>query len=259
VVDRAFRLLGCFRTGDTALSLTSLSTRSGIPKATSLRLLRRLVEVGAVEQLADGTYVLGLRLLELASLAPRGHGLRLAALPHMQALHAAYGQHVLLAVRDGHTSVLVERLSAHEAGKLMYRVGGRMPLHATGVGLVLLAHVDDATREEVLSQPLLLEPEGMQVTAAAVRRRLELVRRGGIAVMARKQPEPLVSLAAPVYRHGEVVAAVSVLADEGSLTSPKLEASVRMTAAAISRAVTAREEQHDRGERSFAWEPPTSP
>lgn len=246
VVDRAFRILGSFRTGDTALSLTALSIRAGLPKATALRLIRRLVDVGAMEQLTDGTYVLGLRLLELASLAPRGHGLRLAALPHMQALHAAFGHHVLLAVRDGHTSVLVERLSAHEAGKLMYRVGGRMPLHATGVGLVLLAYVDDATREDVLSQPLLLEPEGLRVTPDAVRRRLELVRRSGIAIMARKQPEPLVSLAAPVHRHGDVVAAVSVLAPEGSLTSPQLEASVRATAAAISQAVEARDERPPR-------------
>ena len=48
-------------------------------------------------------------------------------------MHAT-GQHVLLAVRDGHQAVLVERLSARGAGRVMYRVGGRMPLHSTGVG-----------------------------------------------------------------------------------------------------------------------------
>lgn len=235
VVDRAFRLLGSFRAHDTALTLTVLSVRADLPKATALRLIRRLVAAGAMEQLADGSYVLGLRLLELASLAPRGHGLRLAALPHMQALQAQTGHHVLLAVRDGHASVLVERLSANEGGQLMYRVGGRMPLHATGVGLVLLAHADVDTQSEVLNQPLVLEPEGTQVTAEAVRRRIDFVRRHGVAVMARREPEHLASLAAPVYQHGHVVAAVSVLAPEAHLHAPEIEALVRTTTRAISR------------------------
>lgn len=239
VIDRAFRLLGSFRAEDTALSLAALSARSALPKATALRLIRRLTEVGALEQLADGSYVLGLRLLELASLAPRGHGLRLAALPHMQALQAETGHHVLLAVRDGHASVLVERLSAHQAGTLMYRVGGRMPLHATGVGLVLLAYADAATQREVLNRPLPLDPEGTEVTADAVRRRLNLVRRRGVAVMARREPEHLASLAAPVHQHDQVAAAVSVLAPEGQLQPRDLEALVRAAARAISCDLTA--------------------
>ena len=48
-------------------------------------------------------------------------------------------QHVLLAVREGEEALLVERLSAHQAMTVLYRVGGRLPLHSTGVGLVLLA------------------------------------------------------------------------------------------------------------------------
>ncbi|MGI9006774.1 MAG: IclR family transcriptional regulator domain-containing protein [Streptosporangiaceae bacterium] len=78
--------------------------------------------------------------LEVSSLAPRGNGLRQTALPFMADLHVATRQHVLLAVRDGSEAVLVERLSARGAAKVLYRVGGRMPLHATGVGLCLLAN-----------------------------------------------------------------------------------------------------------------------
>lgn len=80
------------------------------------------------------SFVIGLRLLEIASLAPRGHGLRQTALPYMEDLYVVFHQHVLLAVRDGTEAVLVERLSARGAAKVLYQVGGRMPLHATGVG-----------------------------------------------------------------------------------------------------------------------------
>ena len=57
--------------------------------------------------------------------------------------------------------MLIERLSARGAGRVMYRVGGRMPLHSTGVGLVLLAHAPVAVQDEVLGGDLTLRPENM--------------------------------------------------------------------------------------------------
>jgi DNA-binding IclR family transcriptional regulator len=112
VVDRALRLLSAFEERGGPLLLAQLSARAGLPKPTTLRLARRLVAWGALERTGDGDYVIGLRLLEVASLSPRGHGLRAAALPFMEDLHQATGQHVLLAVRDDREAVLVERLSA---------------------------------------------------------------------------------------------------------------------------------------------------
>jgi len=102
--------------------------------------------------------------------------------------------------------------------------------------LVLLAHADFATREEVLRKPLIIEPEGIRVGDLAVRRRLDAVRREGIAVMARPHPEPMVSLAAPIFgRGGEIVAAVSVVAPDGGPRPRELRAAVVTTARAISR------------------------
>ena len=125
VLDRAFRILTAFGP-DRSLSLSALSVRAALPKPTALRLARKLTELGALERTETGEYVVGLRLLEVASLAPRGHGLRATALPYMEDLHIATGQHVLLAVRDGSEAILIERLSARGAGRVMYRVGGRL-------------------------------------------------------------------------------------------------------------------------------------
>jgi hypothetical protein len=144
VLDRAFRILAAFGPDSRSLSLTELSRRTGLPKPTALRLARKLTEWGALERAASGEYVVGLRLLEVASLAPRGHGLRATALPFLEDLHHSTGQHVLLAVRDGLEAVLVERLSARRAGRVLYRVGGRLPLHSTGVGLIMLAYAPAA-------------------------------------------------------------------------------------------------------------------
>jgi DNA-binding IclR family transcriptional regulator len=239
VLDRAFRILGSFGPDDRSLSLTSLSARAGLPAPSALRIARKLVELGALERGEDGRYMVGLRLLEIASLAPRGHGLRDTALPYMEDLHHATGQHVLLAVRDGHEAILVERLSAHRAGRVLYRIGGRMPMHATGVGLVLLAHAPVQLQEEVLAGDLTVEPGHPLQSERELRALLAAVRRDGVAVVSREQPEPMTSVAAPVFDSGRVVAALSVVAQSGNLQPAALTPAVVAVARAISRAVSA--------------------
>ncbi|PXX71514.1 IclR family transcriptional regulator [Nocardia tenerifensis] len=236
VLDRAFRVLGAFSAAEDSLSLTSLSVRSGLPKSTALRMATRLVELGALERTAEGRYVIGLRLYEIASLAPRSHGLRALALPYLEDLHLATGQHVLLAVRDGHEAVLIERLSAHQAGRVMYRVGGRMPLHATGVGLALLAHAPGEVQDEVLAGDLSLQPENVVRSPQELRRLLAQVRTEGIAMTTRPFPDPMVSVAAPVIgARRAVVAALSVVAPLGSADAASLRPAVVAVARAISR------------------------
>jgi DNA-binding IclR family transcriptional regulator len=239
VLDRAFRLLAAFGPDRRSLPLTALSSRAGLPKPTALRLARKLTELGALERTDGGEYVIGLRLLEVAALAPRGHGLRATALPYMEDLHHATGQHVLLAVRDGAAAILVERLSARGAGRVLYRVGGRLPLHSTGVGLVLLAHAPVPIQNEVLRQDLMLRPENIARTARQIRAQLAAVRQEGVAVAARGWPEPVISVAAPITgRAGSPIAALSVVTPAGEVEPAVLRPAIVAVARAISRAVT---------------------
>ncbi|WP_033289025.1 IclR family transcriptional regulator [Amycolatopsis jejuensis] len=244
VVDRALRVLAAFTKQNEALTLEQLSIRADLPKATTLRLARRLAAWGALERMADGTFVVGLRLLEVATLSPRGHGLRAIALPYLEDLHHATGQHVLLAVRDGRESVLVERLSAHRAGAVYYRVGARISLHITGVGQALLAYAPPELQEEVLAGDLTL-PWGPDLTAAELRRTLARVRRRGIATMSTRKPEPMSSVAAPVFGSGgDAVAALSVLAPTASFRPAALAPAVIAVARAVSRACYPRSSEH---------------
>ncbi|MGY5132052.1 helix-turn-helix domain-containing protein [Streptomyces nigrescens] len=81
LLDRAFRMLACFGPDTPVLSLTALASRADLPKATALRIARQLTEQGALELTDSGLYTIGLRLLEIATVAPRGHGLRTIARP----------------------------------------------------------------------------------------------------------------------------------------------------------------------------------
>jgi DNA-binding IclR family transcriptional regulator len=236
VVDRALALLAAFDAGKRSLSLRELSRRSGIPVSSTLRLAGRLLAWGALERDEEGRYSIGLRLLEVAALAPRGHGLRQVALPFMSDLAAVTQQHVQLAVRERFEVTLVERFSSHSSVPVRYRVGGKMPLHATGMGLALLAFAPVAVQEEVLAHPLHGEPDQNLIPPAVMRRTLAEVRRERLAIYRRLEAEPLVAVAAPILDEHEVaVAAIGVLLPERVAQPRRLGYAVRTAAQSISR------------------------
>ncbi|MEV0222278.1 helix-turn-helix domain-containing protein [Streptomyces sp. NPDC050704] len=89
MLDRAFRILAAFGPAAPALSLTSLSVRSEMPKSTTSRIVGKLAELGVLDRTDDEKFSAGLRMLDIASLAPRGQGLRATAVPRWAYLAVA--------------------------------------------------------------------------------------------------------------------------------------------------------------------------
>lgn len=232
--------MAAFTREQPAHTLTQLSRRAGLPLSTAHRLVGELESWGAVDREEDGTYRIGLRMVEVAALCPRGTPLRDTALPFLEDLYEATHQNVQLAVRDVLDVVYVERLAGHTAVRVRTQVGAHWPMHATGVGLVLLAHAPHQVRETVLARPLESFTERTVTDPALLRAMLADVRRAGYAISDGQVTLDAYSVAAPVRGpRDDVVAAVSVvvLADD-----PKRYGSVPLVRAAargISRALGA--------------------
>jgi DNA-binding IclR family transcriptional regulator len=243
VIDRALSLLSAFDASHRRLSLGELSRRSGIPMSSALRLAARLLEWGALERGEDGRFAIGLRLLEVASLAPRGHGLRQVAMPFMSDLAEVTHQHVQLAVREGTEATLVERLSARQATPVQYRAGGRLPLHSTAIGLVLLAYAPHDTQEQFLAEPMYREPDNQLISPSVMRRTLADVRRERLAIYRRQDRDAvIIAVAAPIYGEGDsVVAALGVLLPEQGAQPRRIGLAVLTAAQGISRELGARQ------------------
>ncbi|SFP70537.1 MULTISPECIES: IclR family transcriptional regulator [Actinomadura] len=236
ILDRAFRLLRAFADNGESLSLQTLAACSDLPKSTALRIANQLVRVGALERRENGEFVVGLQLLEIASLAPRGHGLRAAALPVMEDLHHVTRQHILLAVREGDEGVLVERLSATDATAVKYRVGGRIPLGETGIGVALLAYAPEEVRQARLERSA--EP-------ARLRRLLAMTRTEGVCAVTGPNPLPggpdiISTVAAPILgRQGEALGAISLVSPGPRGTQVANRVAIRTASLAIARATRA--------------------
>ncbi|HET9082604.1 MAG TPA: IclR family transcriptional regulator [Trebonia sp.] len=236
--SRLLGLLFSFGPGEAELSLAELTRKTGLPYPTARRLTRELVKAGALEQRPDGRFAIGLRLWQLGTLAPLTESLRAMALPSMEDLQTALRQHVQLAILEGTEAVIIERLSAPRALDLVSQVGGRLPLHCSGAGKVLLSHGGQALAREVLGGELRRFTARTITEPGPLRRELAECRRTGSAMVRGELSEGADSIATRIMNgEGRVVAALSVVVAAGSVQPQAVLPSVLTSGLAISRAL----------------------
>lgn len=238
VLSRVVRIFETFEPDTPALRVSDVARRAGLHVATASRLIDELVGHGWLRRDPDRRVRVGVRLWELASRASPTLGLREAALPFMEDLHAVVGHHTQLAVLEDREVLFVERLSAPGAVVNVTRVAGRLPLHASSSGLVLLAHAPAELREEVLTGPLPAYRRTTLTEPARLRRFLADVRRDGYAYCAGFIDEETTGIAVPLRGPaGDVVAALSVIVPTGRNARMQIPA-LRAAARGISRTIS---------------------
>lgn len=210
-LDRAVSVLEAFPRGASGLPMSQVALRASLSLPTAYRIVGELVELGLLER--AGTEVrLGVRLWELAHRVPRALSLRDAALPFMDDVQAATRQHVQMGVLEGTEVLFLERLSARASVVNFTIIGGRLPLHASSSGLVLLAHSDTEFQERILAMPRKQFTPNTITNEARLRRVLAGIRaQGFVACPGHLHPDAM-GIAVPIIgADGTVVAALSVV------------------------------------------------
>ncbi|RDI60357.1 IclR family transcriptional regulator [Nocardia pseudobrasiliensis] len=239
VLSRAVRIFEAFDADTPAVSVSELARRTGIPLATTSRLVTELVGYGWLRRDGSGRVRIGMRVWELVSRASPTLGLREAAMPFMQDLHAVVGNHVQLGVRQGHEVLYIERLSAPGAVRNLSRLAGRLPLHASSAGVVLLADSPANLQESVLAGPLPAFTPNTVTEPKALRALLDAVRRAEFVCLVGHIDKTTTSIAAPVRgAGGHTVAALALIVPNGGAARTYIPA-VQATAHGISRALGA--------------------
>lgn len=210
VTSRVLSILGAFDAEHSRLTLTELSRRSGMPLSTVHRLVGELVQWRALDPDEAGGYRVGLRLWELGQLAPGP--LREVAHPWLQDLLDTTRENVHMAIREDMEVLYIDKICGRKAVPIVSRVGGRLPMHPTGVGKVLLANQPRSFLQAYLARPL-ARPTGYTIAEPGrLVGELVEVRRRGWAVTYEEMTLGSCSLAAPVRgRDGHVTAAVGIV------------------------------------------------
>ncbi|RVU15871.1 IclR family transcriptional regulator [Streptomyces antnestii] len=122
---------------DGAHDLRTLVERTGLGRSTAHRLTQLLIIEGYLRGGRDG-YTLGPTLIELGFQALHGNPLPVVARPVLEELSAQLHDTVHLAVRDGDSVLYLDKLPGTRGAEMRSRIGHRMPLTRTGVGMALL-------------------------------------------------------------------------------------------------------------------------
>lgn len=237
VTSRVLALIGSFDADHRQLTLTEIATRANLPKPTTHRLVAELEAWGALARLASGKYVIGRRLWSLGLLAPVQTELREVASPFLHDLYGATLATVHLAVRDGTQALYLDRLAGHASVPVVSRIGSRLPLHATGVGKVLLAHAPMEIRHDVLGSLTRFTAHTV-VQPGVMARQLDRVHRGGHASTIEELTLGACSVAVPVFQGTEVIAALGIVVPDLKRNRSALVIALRVAAQGISRTLT---------------------
>lgn len=237
VVDKIVLILQACGSG-VELSLAELVEITGLPRSTTYRLARTLVDNKLLEH-SDGRYSIGLFTFELARSLKLHREIRELALPFLQDLYEATHEIIHLGVRNGRDVVYLEKLSGHSrTPRSSTLVGGRKPLHCTALGKALLAFGPPDAIEGVLAAPL--EPLTRQtiVVPGVLREQLEEIRKMGVAYDRGEVKLGIVCVAAPILdTDGFAIAAVSITGPSTRFDPERHRSAVRAAARGIQRAI----------------------
>lgn len=230
-VARAIKLVELLADINREISLTVLSKRLQWPKSTVYGFLSTLREFHYVDQSpTTGCYKLGVRFFEIGNIVSRSWDVTAVAKSHMQWLNAESGEMVQLATEDDGDVLYLDKIDSTHMLRIVSEVGGRQPMHCTGLGKVLLAHRPPADVKSIVSRKGLqrLTPKTI-TTMAQLEAELAKARRDGYALDDREVMEGLRCVAAPIFnQEGQVRYAVSVSGLYSNIQGESLEHIVRM-------------------------------
>jgi DNA-binding IclR family transcriptional regulator len=178
VLERAVRILEVFDADHVAVSVSDIAYRANLPLSTASRLVEELIGHGLLRRDGNRRVHIGLRLWELASRASPTRGLRDAA----AVLEICTRWPPVRLVRQNEEVLFIERLSAPGSVINVTRVAGRLPLHVSSSGLVLLAHAPVDLQERVARGPLRPYTDRTITDGKQLRTVLAEIRRTGSAV-----------------------------------------------------------------------------
>lgn len=228
-LDRAVHVLELLAREQKGLTLTEMTTRTGIPKSTLFRILATLENRRCIGLMEDSKkYQLGLKVWELGSAYVEQSDLDTAATSYMQALAEACGESVFLGILDAGEVVYMRRIESPRSVAVVRKLGHRAPAYCTATGEAMLAFMPEDEMEHIVDR---LEFEShtpkTNTDRSALRRRLEKTRGEGVAVVDGAYNEKLLCVSAPVLdssaavRAAITVAMLSAEADDDKVAETK--------------------------------------
>jgi IclR family KDG regulon transcriptional repressor len=182
-IARAFAIAEEIARNREGIGLAELSKRVGLHNSTTFHLVKTMVQLGYVSQLADSRkYRIGRRMFTLAAGALDEIELVSVATPILEKLTGETGEYSHFAIRSGEQIVVVAKTAGTGIFQMVDRTGAVRPAHATALGKVLLSALSPSQIERYLKTCDLHRFTAKTIVEKeALLREIEEVRRKGLA------------------------------------------------------------------------------
>lgn len=173
-LSNAADVLRCFGTGCSDLTVTEVTRRLGLPKASASRLLRSMREAGMLETIGrTRRHRPGRMMLDLAAAFRHSSGIIGRAGEVVADTVRRFGHTGYVSVLDGREVTAVADFEGSNALRVVSNIGRRLPAHLSATGRTLLARLPQAEVAALYREHAELD---------RLMTRLEHVRRSGYAV-----------------------------------------------------------------------------
>ncbi len=225
-LDRALDILDVIA-GASGLTLSEIAQRLDLAPSTVHRVLVTLAVRGVAESdHATQTWHVGPTAFRHGSAFMRRSGLVERARPVLRRLMEVTGETANLGILDGNAVLFLNQAETHETIRAFFPPGTRSPLHASGIGKALLAHMRSFELRQLMREMQLSRFTPMTLSEPqALLDDLALIRARGYSLDNEERSLGMRCIAAPVFDlAGEAAAGISVSGPLSRMDDGRLEA-----------------------------------
>jgi IclR family pca regulon transcriptional regulator len=252
-IEKGMRVLKTFDTPSRQLSLSEISSLTGMSISSAQRCTHTLTALGYLSKdQQTRKYELSVRLLNFASYYLRSNKLANKAFPHLQQLSKETGETVNLTVLDDTDIVIVLRFLSPHVLVSSITIGTRVPAYCNSSGLAMLAHLPETQVIDIIKRSSLVKhTQYTVIDPKAILRRLENIRQKGYALCQEEYFLGDIATSAPIlncsgHSIGGITVALSKARWGGMKDEKRFAHNLIDIASAISEKVKSSENRHNR-------------
>jgi DNA-binding IclR family transcriptional regulator len=219
-LEKMLGLLNVFTTEQPIWSSEDLIQHLGAPASTCYRYLKVLHTSGYLARVANGSYVLGPRLMELDRVSRESDPVYIAGSPVAQRLTYETGHSSLLCILFSDSIMCVQQAPGRDVPAGLFSRGQRRPLVAGASAKSILAHLPmHQLRILYARHAESIAEVGLGGDWEAFKAGLKQIRQLGYSLTVGDYNAGIISIGAPLFnREGEVLGSLALVASNTSIS-----------------------------------------
>lgn len=236
-IERAFAVLELLNSSRRGWNISEISRKLELPKSSTHAIISTLDRLGYIRESSSGRrYQLSAKMFGLGSSALHATPLPEISLPYMHWGVQQTGLTSHLGILEKGQVIFIQKVDGPGIIKFDTYLGKCSELHCTGLGKALLAYQTNEQLEQLLEKHVFARFTRNTIhTRKGFLEELAKVKSNGFAVDDEEEELGIRCIAAPVFEHGEAVAAVSFTGTTSQMKPEGMKGLIQITKIAAAR------------------------